>query len=192
MVSSSLKEKPYILINRIKEYIPNHEDYFSCQKIILDNYENTSLFDAAWSLLVVNRLAFSGICKANPLGGKNGTIKDLLARWRPNELCKRILNINDMANKITVLNVDACELIEEMYWSPSTTILIDPLYVKKGKQLYNCYYNNEDHIQLSTLLDSLYSGMPGADIILTYDNNKFIKDIYLYPTIEKISRVYSI
>lgn len=187
-----IKENPHILINKIKKYIPTHEDYFTYQKSVLANYKNTNLFEAAWSLLVVNRLAYSGICKANPLGGKNGTTKALLSRWKPDELCKRILNINEMANKITVLNIDACELIEEMYWNPSTTILIDPPYFKKGKQLYNCYYNKEDHIQLSTLLDSLYSGIPGADIILTYDNDKFIKDIYLYPIIENISRIYSI
>ena len=163
----------------IKSYIPN-------------NYKNTSLFEAAWSLLVVNRLAFSGICKANPLGGKNGTIENLLSRWKPEGLIKRISTINEMASKITVLNRDACDLIEEMYWDSSTTIFIDPPYYNKGKQLYNCYYDREDHIQLSTLLDSLYSGMPGADIILTYDNDKFIRDIYMYPTVKNINRIYSI
>jgi hypothetical protein len=35
-------------------------------------------------------------------------------------------------------------------------------------------------------------GIPGADIILTYDNQKYIKELYYWPMIEKISRVYSI
>ena len=187
-----IKENPYLLINKIKECIPTHKDYFNCQKVILNKYENTNLLEAAWSFLIVNRLAFSGICKANPLGGKKGTVKNLLSRWNPTQLCKRILTIHSMSNKITILNMDACELIEEMYWKPSTTIFIDPPYYKKGKQLYNYYYNEEDHIQLSMLLDSLYSGMPGADIILIYDNATFIKNIYMYPTIENISRTYSI
>lgn len=156
------------------------------------NYKDCSLFDAAWSTLIVNRLAYSGICKANPLGGKNGKTKDLLSRWNPKMLCSRILKIHNMADKITVLNMDACELIEEMYWRPATTIFVDPPYYKKGKQLYHCYYNERDHIRLSVILDCLYSGMPGADIILTYDNDKFIKELYLYPRIENISRVYSI
>lgn len=34
--------------------------------------------------------------------------------------------------------------------------------------------------------------MPGADIMLTYDNDEFIEWIYLFPEIEKINRVYSI
>ncbi len=43
------------------------------------------------------------------------------------------------------------------------------------------------------LLDSLHQGMPGADIIVTYDNDPLIERIYEYPTeIEKVSRVYSI
>lgn len=32
-----IKENPYLLINRIREYIPTHEDYFRYQKIILNN-----------------------------------------------------------------------------------------------------------------------------------------------------------
>lgn len=187
-----IKGNPELLINRINEYEPTHEDFFKAQEIIKSEYKNCDLLEAAWSMLLVNRLAYSGICKANPLGGRNGNKEKLLSRWKPSELCKRILKINSMADKITVLNMDACELIEEMYWKPSTTILIDPPYFKQGKQLYNCYYNKEDHITLNVLLDSLYQGCPGADIVLTYDNDKFIENLYLYPDIEKISRVYTI
>lgn len=189
---SLIKENPYSLINKIKVHVPTHEDYFRCRNVILTNYKNTNLFDAAWSLLIVNRLAYSGICKANPLGGKNGSDESLLTRWNPNELCKRMIDINKMADKITVLNGDACELIEEAYFQPNTTLFVDPPYFKKGKELYNCYYDEEDHKALSILLDTLYLGIPGADIILTYDNDKFIENIYRYPSIEKVSRIYSI
>jgi len=97
-----------------------------------------------------------------------------------------------MCDRITVSNLDACELIEEEYWRPKTTLFIDPPYFKKGKQLYRCFYDEKQHLQLNELLESLHHGMPGADIILTYDNDPFIENIYWYPTIEKISRIYSI
>ncbi|QUH21844.1 DNA adenine methylase [Alkaliphilus sp. B6464] len=189
---SIIKENPDMLIDKIKNYEPTHKDFFKSREIITNNYSNCDLFEAAWALLVVNRLAYSGIYKANPLGGRNGSKKDLLSRWSPNTICKRIEKINLMKDRITVLNMDACELIEEMYWNPFTTIFIDPPYYVKGKDLYYCYFNEEQHVKLNTLLDSLYKGCPGADILLTYDNAKFIEDLYLYPEIEKINRVYTI
>jgi DNA adenine methylase len=143
---SIIKENPKLIINKIQGCSPTHEDYFKAQEIVLANYKNIELLEAAWSLLVVNRLAYSGICKANPLGGRNGTQQNLLQRWNPDALIQRITKINNMGDRITVFNTDACKLIEETYWQPATTILVDPPYYKKGKQLYNCYYENEDHI----------------------------------------------
>lgn len=65
-----IKDEPSKLINIINNYTPSHSDYFKCQKIIKSNYKGCNEFKAAWSLLLVNRLAYSGIYKANPLGGK--------------------------------------------------------------------------------------------------------------------------
>lgn len=184
---------PIELINMIQTISPTHIDFYKAQKVVIGQYKNCNLLSAAWNFLIVNRLSFSGIYKANPLGGKkNENITKLLSRWNPEALVKRIKKINSMRDKITVLNNDACELIEDMYYSSDITIFIDPPYYQKGKDLYNCYYTNENHISLATLLDSLYTGMPGADLILTYDNQNYIKKLYYSPTIEKISRVYSI
>lgn len=187
-----IKENPNVLIEKIKNYEPNHQDFFDYQKKIFDKYKDCSMLESAWSLLLVNRLAYSGIYKANPLGGRRGTQNSLLQRWNPDGLINRINKIHSISEHITVLNLDAKSLIEEVYWKPNTTIFVDPPYFNKGKDLYSCYYNEEDHIELSLLLDSLHQGCPGADMILTYDNNKFIEEIYKYPSIEKVNRVYSI
>jgi DNA adenine methylase len=137
-------------------------------------------------------LAYSGIYKANPLGGKNGSNASLLQRWNPEDLCSRIVKIHAVSKWITISNIDACELIEELYWMPATTILVDPPYYKQGKNLYKCYYDENDHSRLNMLLENLYHGCPGADIILTYDNVPFIADLYVYPDTEVIGRVYTI
>ncbi|MDC0764899.1 DNA adenine methylase [Brevibacillus sp. AG] len=171
---------------------PTHKDYFEAQTFVKSDYQECNIIEAAWATLLGNRLAYSGIYSANPLGGRKGTRESLLSRWNPVDLCKRIKRIHQMGERITVSNIDACELIEEEYWSPDTTIFLDPPYVQKGKQLYRCYYTEADHLDLNMLLESLYRGVPGADIILIYDNDPLIERIYSYPTIEKISRVYSI
>jgi DNA adenine methylase len=188
----TIKHDPDELIRRIQQTVPTHDHFFAAQSIVKAGYHACTIIEAAWALLLVNRLAYSGIYKANPLGGRSGCQKDLLSRWNPDDLCRRIRLIHAMSDRITVLNMDACELIEEYYWRNHTTIFLDPPYIKQGKQLYRCYYNRDDHMELSQLLDSLFHGMPGADLILIYDNDPLIEDIYTYPVVEKFCRVYSV
>lgn len=183
---------PYELVERIRTMTPTHKDYFLAQVIIKNDFYGVDAIDAAWATLLVNRLSYSGISTANPLGGKNGSSDDLLTRWNPKALIRRIKHIHSMATQITVSHMDAIELIEEAYWDESCTIFIDPPYVQKGKDLYNCYYSHNDHLKLSFLLDSLHQGMPGADLIVTYDFHEMIQHIYQYPTQEVIGRKYSI
>lgn len=79
-----------------------------------------------------------------------------------------------------------------MYWKDNATMFIDPPYYIKGKSLYHCYYQEEDHKKLAWLLDDLYKGMPGADMIISYDYAEFIKNLYFYPTVSELNRKYSI
>ena len=182
---------PEALIDRIKTVSPSHDDYFEAQSIIKAGYNGANTLDAAWSSLVVNRLAYSGISKANPLGGRNGSVKALLSRWNPTELIKKINHIHSLRDRITVTQLDAVSLIEEAYWNTESTIFIDPPYVEKGKALYDCYYTEENHRELSILLDLLHFGCPGADLVVTYDYNEWLDSIYDYPERKIIGRKYS-
>lgn len=187
----TIKEDPEALIRRIRNFVPTHDDYFKAQEIIKADYQNCGLLDAAFNLLLNNRLAYSGIYYANPRGGKHGDHSELLCRWNTENLIKRLKTIHEMGHKITVHNMDACELIEEEYWNHESTLLIDPPYYKQGKYLYRCFYEKEDHIKLNFVLESLYSGFPGADILLCYDDEEFIERLYWFPQVEKISRAFS-
>nr|WP_234823519.1 DNA adenine methylase [Bacillus thuringiensis] len=186
-----VKHMPYELIDRLESIIPTHKDYFEAQAIIKNDYKGFDVVDAAWASLLVNRLAYSGISKANPLGGKNGPVEKLLSRWNPKELIKRIEYIHSLSENIVVTQCNALELIEEAYWDDSATIFIDPPYVEKGKDLYHCYYTEDDHISLSVMLNALHMGCPGADIIVTYDYSKWLDILYEHPEREIIGRAYS-
>lgn len=177
---------------RIEHIQPTRKDYFQAQSHIQDDFKKMDMIEAAWITLLVNRLAYSGIAKANPLGGKKGKQSDLLARWNPAELIKRINYIHTLSDRITVSCEDACTFIEEAYWETDTTLFIDPPYLAKGKALYNCFFTIEDHKRLGFLLNHLYKGMPGADVLITYDYEKVIEDIYEYSQNEIIGRKYSI
>ncbi|MEK5071706.1 DNA adenine methylase [Sporosarcina sp. FSL K6-1508] len=183
---------PYTLVDKIRTAKPTHKDYFEAQAIIKSDYLGVNMVEASWATLLVNRLAFSGIAKANPLGGKEGTKNALLARWNREELIKRIEHIHSFSDRITITQENAVEMIQEAYWDHNSSIFIDPPYVAKGKELYNCFYTESDHLLLCGLLDSLHQGMPGADIIVTYDHTPWLQKIYKYPNELIIGRKYSI
>lgn len=158
--------------------------------MIKKDYEGCSELERAFGFLVVNRLAFSGIWNANPTS-------NLLQRWNPAALEKRILDIWEKREQITLLNEDALKVIEEYYWDNNCTLFVDPpYYVAWDKKLYHHCYQEEEHEQLAFLLNSLVSCMPAhADILVTYDNHPFIEALYQkagVAHIETISRNYSI
>lgn len=177
---------PRLLIEKISEYVPTRKSFFQLRNLIQTDYKNCSEEDAAFALLIVNRLAFSGICKANPKG-------NLTERYNPEQLIKRIQKISSLRDNITVLNYMANDVILEYYWDPDITLFVDPPYYEKGKQLYNKYFTDKDHIELAYYINGLFCGYPGAaDIFLTYDNDEYIKNIYQPSTQVIVGRNYSI
>lgn len=181
---------PETLIQKIRMVVPERELFFQYQEMIKNNYKGFPELERAFGFLVVNRLAFSGIWNANPTS-------NLLQRWNPKTLEKRILDIWDKREQITLLNEDALKVIEEYYWDENCTVFVDPpYYVAWDKKLYHHCYQEEEHEQLAFLLNSLVAGMPAhADILVTYDNHPFIAKLYQeagVANVETISRNYSI
>lgn len=184
-------KRPEVLLEKLDRRLPNISDLNSA-KGMLETPSAWSTEALAWAQLLANRLSYSGIVKANPMGGKNGSEKDLLARWNPVELKKRIETIHRMADKITVSCMDALSLIEaSAYWDEKSTLFIDPPYVRAGKALYQKYFTEDDHRQLAWLLQTLYTGMPGADLIITYDDCEFIRDLYFWAEVKTVGRYFS-
>lgn len=186
-----IRTAPHLLINKLRYASPTHEDFIQARTKIKSYYKGCDMFEAAWCLLLVNRLAYSGIYKANPLGGIRGTKESLLSRWNPDNLCERISSINAMADRYSVMNIDALEFIERYYFLDDSTCLVDPPYISAGEQLYLHYYTEEDHYKLQFLLESLYLETPCADVIVTYDDHPLITQIYEYPEFHRIKRKFS-
>ena len=181
---------PEALNQKIRTVVPDRELFFHYQYMVKKNYEGFPELERAFGFLVVNRLAFSGIWNANPTS-------NLLQRWNPKVLEKRIWNIWEKREQITLLNEDALKVIEEYYWDETCTLFIDPpYYVAWDKKLYHHCYQEEEHQKLADLLNALVCGMPAhADILVTYDNHSFIAKLYQesgVANVETISRNYSI
>lgn len=185
-------ERPEYLLEKLDREPPVMADLNSAKGMLSCRPLDWSTEALSWAELLANRLSYSGIIQANPMGGKHGTQKDLLARWNPTELKKRIQTIHDMADRITVTNIDARDLIENSaYWDERSTLFIDPPYVQVGKALYQRYFTDDDHRQLAWLLQTLYTGMPGADLVITYNDCELIRELYPYAEQRKVGRFFS-
>lgn len=179
------------LIDRI--YNPTSFELFAkCKKLIVNEDFNHDKMDIAYAYLINNRMSFSGIFNAGRQGGKNGSESDMKSRWNPKSIEKRIREINKMRDKITLLNMDALKIIEEYSQNSNTTLYIDPPYVAKGSQLYQNYYEENQHRELMWLIDSLYSQLPAADILVFYDDHEIFEEIGLYSEEVRLSRRFSI
>lgn len=181
---------PEALIQKIRTVVPDRELFFYYQEMVKKDYDEFPELERAFGFLVVNRLAFSGIWNANPTS-------NLLQRWNPKVLEKRVWNIWEKREQIILLNEDALKVIEEYYWDETCTLFIDPpYYVAWDKKLYHHCYQEEEHQKLADLLNTLVCGMPAhADILVTYDNHPFIAKLYQeagFANVETISRNYSI
>lgn len=179
-----IKTMPYILMDKIDAFVPTKEEFYEAKSIVESGYEGCDMTDAAWNLLVANRLAFSGIVKG-------GCLSKPESRWNARTLKNRIMAINEFATHVHVSCMDACKYIEEMYWVPNATMFIDPPYKMKGKALYEFTYADDDHERLAFLLDELYKGVPGADMLVTYDFCDFTKQLFQFPKEELLDRKYS-
>lgn len=187
----TILECPHELTERLHSVVPTHRDLSNAKALLAHSEAPTS--ELAWAFLLANRLSFSGIVKANPLGGKNGSQEALTVRWNPKAIEERILHIYSMRDRIGIHNMDACEFLEtEGYWYDKATIFVDPPYWEKGKALYTHYYEEKDHAELAEMLQNMYKSFPEPDIIVTYDNHPRIREMYPLAKQEIIQRRYSI
>ncbi len=66
-----MKDMPGLLIERIRHFIPTKKNT-EARQWVNNNYEELDMVDASCNLLIVNRLAFSGIQKANLILRQDG------------------------------------------------------------------------------------------------------------------------
>ena len=174
--------EPDYLEQKVMEAVPSRELFFRAKEALKQELPDR---ERAWHFFLVNRTAFSGIQMANPM-------KDIAARWNPGALVGRIERITSMKGRIKLYNMDACDFLEQYaYWTDRTTLFLDPPYYGKGSQLYPHAYDGEGHVLLADMVNSLYTGFGGPDIIITYDDCHEVRELYPFAEIREIGRRYS-
>lgn len=146
------------------------------QKGILKQNSGTEL-ELGFATLYCNRCNRSGILNAGCIGGKkqDGQYK-IGNRFNKEKIIKKIRKIAEYKEKIHLYNMDVFSFLDKYSSSfgGETILYFDPPYVKKGKELYRKWFEMSDHIHLRLVLGKLKK----VKWILTYDDTKFIRDLY--------------
>lgn len=136
------------------------------------DFHPASVLDNAFRTLFLNRVCFSGIVKANPIGGVNQTgPASITSRWNPNLLCKQIEACYHILAGAKITSLD----FEEVITVPGRNVFmyLDPPYYQTGNLLYEKQMLPEDHHRLSRLLKTT-----PYRFLLTYDDCPEIRSLY--------------
>lgn len=133
--------------------------------------------DLAFATLFLNRTNRSGILTAGPVGGyaQAGDWK-LDARFRREDLIRRVQKIGRYAARIEVYGLDALVFLRDIapsLPSPALIYLDPPYYVKGTEHLYVNSYETGDHASVASALSTV-----ARPWLVTYDDAPAIRELY--------------
>ena len=150
------------LCRRIAEFEMNLENV---QDILHKEPQNDRTL--AFQTIIRNRVQHGGIIASGASlmrAGENG--KGIASRWYPSTLIKRIRAIHSIRHRLTFIEGNGFDLIQEYRCSPSAAFFIDPPYTaggkRAGKRLYT--FNEINHDGLFNL-----ARMIQGRFLMTYD-----------------------
>lgn len=155
----------------------NIEEWRKHREIVLNGNEDVELLQLGFSTFYLNRTNVSGIIKAGPIGGyEQGRKYTIDCRFNRDDLINRIQEIAKYRRKINLYNMDAEEFITKIISKQKNEsfIFFDPPYFKKGKELYNNFYEYDNHVNLYKKINRIKK----HKWIVTYDVVDEIKEIY--------------
>ncbi len=138
--------------------------------------DGSSTLQLAYAAFFLNRTSRSGILRGGVIGGRSqaGNYR-LDARYNTERLVTRIRRVGSLASQITVLGLDALELLSDI--GPGlprkTLVYLDPPYFTKGSQLYRNHYQLEDHAAIAAHVRTAT-----YPVVVTYDDCQCIRSLY--------------
>ncbi|MBA3351724.1 MAG: DNA adenine methylase [Blastocatellia bacterium] len=126
----------------------------------------TDLRNRSFQTILRNRVQRGGIMASGAglvKAGENG--RGLNSRWYPETLARRIREINQLKDRLTFVQQDAFDLIEEHREESDAAFYIDPPYTLAAKRLYAKW--QVDHHRLFTTMASCK-----GDFLMSYDNTE--------------------
>ena len=129
---------------------------------VLDSHPTTQR-ELAFSVILRNRVQRGGIMAPGAgmiKTGENG--RGLSSRWYPETLARRIQEIEQVRERITLIEGDGFEVLRRYADEENAAFFIDPPYLMAARRLYTHW--QVDHEELFRLASTVQ-----GDVLLTYD-----------------------
>jgi DNA adenine methylase len=144
----------------------------------VESLNQATILDLGFAGLFFNRTNFSGILKANPIGGINQTSNyNISCRFNKKQITKTILQLSELGSRVAVHYGDAIEYLATQtprFIRQNSFCYFDPPYYEKGAMIYRHYYTNKNHIALAKFVREVKN----LDWIISYDDAPFICGLY--------------
>lgn len=138
---------------------------------------NKSSLEIGFAGLFLNRTNFSGILKANPLGGlEQKSQYKIDCRFNKERIIDSIRQLSQYRNQVEIYNMDALKFLGEKTRykrNTNTFVYIDPPYYEKGPSLYRFYYEENCHKILANFIKT-----KTYPWLISYDDNQEIRKLY--------------
>lgn len=184
----AVTEQPKAFIAKVLA-TPVTMDTWYRQKAVVEAPSQSDFVDVGFAAFFLNRTNRSGILSAGPIGGKaqSGAWK-LDARYNKVELCRRIAKIGSLAKHITVLGMDALDLLTDVApgFPDKCLVYLDPPYFLKGSLLYRNHYQHDDHAAIAHCISGAH-----YPVVITYDDCPLVRHLYTGTSSTTFSLHYS-
>lgn len=197
-VWNSVINKPDDLKNLIMGFTPSVDEFYRMKSVLLTNDRHHLTDDEkveyGFYKIAIHQTSYSGLGtkSGGPLGGKEQKSKyDIACRWSPEYMCKKIdMYHKKFARKTLRESTCTCSDFSRLILDTDAKafIYLDPPYYVKGNELYQCGFDEEDHIRLAHHLRETQHKW-----LLSYDHCEEIEKLYSWANVEYVSKVnYSI
>ena len=140
--------------------------------------DQADILELAFAGLFFNRTNFSGILKANPIGGINQASQyGIDCRFYRQKIIEIIRRLSEFREVVEVHCDDALHFMHTQntrFLRQNCFAYFDPPYYEKGSKIYRHYYTNQDHISLAQYVRDVHN----LDWIISYDDAPFICGLY--------------
>lgn len=159
------------------------------QKAIYAEADADPLEDG-FATLYLNRVNYSGVLFAGPIGGKEQKSGYKLdCRFHKEDIIRRVRLVSSLRDRIELFHMDASALItQELPADQAYFLNMDPPYVLKGKSLYAEYFTEAEHRAFGQTVQEHLAESPW---IITYDNSTLVREIYADYTIREFELYHS-
>lgn len=169
----SITTRPSEFCDRVMA-VPLTIDEWHRQRDIYRSGED-DLMLRGFATFFLNRTNRSGIIAgAGVIGGQSQAGKwKMDARFPKDTIIARIQRVAAAAERITVTNLDALELLRSLPDDPRTLVYLDPPYFEKADGLYANWYKPDDHRAVRDVVAELRTPW-----VVSYDCHEEIKTLY--------------